>query len=76
MSPQTGMTDPTQQMLFKIMPIMFTFIMAQYAVGLLIYWTWSSFITIIQQYIMMRRFKVDNPIDQFLNRFSTRPQAG
>jgi YidC/Oxa1 family membrane protein insertase len=73
MSPQTGMTDPTQQMLFKIMPIFFTFIMAQYAVGLLIYWTWSSFITIIQQYIMMRRFKVDNPIDQFLHRFSRAP---
>jgi YidC/Oxa1 family membrane protein insertase len=75
MSPQTGMTDPTQQMLFKVMPIMFTFIMAQYAVGLLIYWTWSSFITIVQQYIMMRRFKVDNPIDQFFHRFS-RAQAG
>jgi len=73
MSPQTGMTDPTQQTLLKLMPIFFTFIMAQYAVGLLIYWTWSSFITIIQQYIMMRRFKVDNPIDQFLHRFSRAP---
>ena len=33
MSPQTGI-DPTQQMLFKLMPIFFTFILAQYAVGL------------------------------------------
>jgi YidC/Oxa1 family membrane protein insertase len=73
MSPQTGI-DPTQQMIFKFMPIMFTFIMAQYAVGLLIYWTWSSLITIIQQYIMMRRFKVDNPIDDFLHRFTARAQ--
>jgi YidC/Oxa1 family membrane protein insertase len=71
MTPQTGI-DPTQQMIFKFMPIMFTFILAQYAVGLLIYWTWSSFITIFQQYIMMRRFKVDNPIDDFLARFSAR----
>jgi len=68
MSPQTGI-DPTQQMLFKLMPIFFTFILAQYAVGLLIYWTWSSLITIVQQYLMMRRFKVDNPIDDFINRF-------
>jgi YidC/Oxa1 family membrane protein insertase len=71
MSPQQG-TDPTQQMIFKFMPIMFTFILAQYAVGLLIYWTWSSVITIAQQYVMMRRFKVENPIDSFLARFSAK----
>jgi YidC/Oxa1 family membrane protein insertase len=73
MTPQTGI-DPTQQMIFKFMPIMFTFILAQYAVGLLIYWTWSSLITILQQYVMMRRFKVDNPIDEFLRRFSARAE--
>jgi YidC/Oxa1 family membrane protein insertase len=70
MSPQQG-TDPTQQMIFRFMPIMFTFILAQYAVGLLIYWTWSSVITIAQQYVMMRRFKVENPIDNFIARFSS-----
>ena len=74
MSPQTGI-DPTQQMLFKLMPIFFTFILAQYAVGLLIYWTWSSLITIAQQYLMMRRFKVDNPIDDFIDRFRGRREA-
>jgi YidC/Oxa1 family membrane protein insertase len=74
MSPQTGI-DPTQQMLFKLMPILFTFILAQYAVGLLIYWTWSSLITIVQQYVMMRRFKVDNPIDDFIGRFSAKREA-
>jgi YidC/Oxa1 family membrane protein insertase len=74
MTPQTGI-DPTQQMLFKLMPIMFTFILAQYAVGLLIYWTWSGLITILQQYVMMRRFKVDNPIDDFLGRFSAKPET-
>ena len=74
MTPQTGI-DPTQQLIFKFMPIMFTFILAQYSVGLLIYWTWSSLITILQQYLMMRRFKVDNPIDDFLGRFSTKAGA-
>jgi YidC/Oxa1 family membrane protein insertase len=49
--------------------------MAQYAVGLLIYWTWSSLITIVQQYVLMRRFKVDNPIDSFIGRFATRTQG-
>ena len=75
MTPMTGV-DPTQQALMKFMPLMFTFIMAQYSVGLLIYWTWSSLITILQQYIMMRRFKVDNPIDDLLRRFTAKPEAG
>jgi YidC/Oxa1 family membrane protein insertase len=75
MTPMTGV-DPTQQALMKFMPIMFTFIMAQYSVGLLIYWTWSSLITILQQYIMMRRFKVDNPIDDLLRRLTAKPEAG
>jgi YidC/Oxa1 family membrane protein insertase len=75
MTPMTGV-DPTQQALMKFMPLMFTFIMAQYSVGLLIYWTWSSVITILQQYIMMRRFKVDNPIDSFFRRFAVKPEAG
>ena len=72
MAPQQGI-DPTQQAIFRFMPLMFTFILAQYAVGLLIYWTWSSIITLLQQYLMMRRHKVENPIDQFFARF--RPKA-
>ncbi len=72
MSPTTGM-DPTQQAMMKFMPLMFVFILAQYSVGLLIYWTWSSLITVIQQYLMMRRFKVENPIDDFFARFHAKP---
>ena len=74
MSPQTGM-DPTQQAMMKFMPLMFVFILAQYSVGLLIYWTWSSLITVIQQYLMMRRFKVENPIDDFFARFHAKPET-
>ena len=62
--------DPVQQKIFQFMPIMFTFIMAPFAVGLLIYWTWSNILTILQQYVIMRRFKVDNPIDNLIARFS------
>ncbi|HEY1878628.1 MAG TPA: membrane protein insertase YidC [Caulobacteraceae bacterium] len=71
MTPMQGM-DPTQQTMYRFMPLIFTFIMAQYAVGLLIYWTWSSLITILQQYLLMRRFKVDNPIDDFFGRFGAK----
>lgn len=67
--------DPMQQRIFQLMPIMFTFIMAPFAVGLLIYWTWSNVLSILQQYVMMRRFKVDNPIDSFLARFGGKAKA-
>jgi YidC/Oxa1 family membrane protein insertase len=66
--------DPVQQKIFQFMPVMFTFIMAPFAVGLLIYWTWSNVLTIIQQYIIMRRFKVDNPIDQIISKLTGKPR--
>ena len=73
MSPPAG--DPAQQRVFQLMPILFTFIMAPFAVGLLIYWSWSNVLTILQQYVIMRRFKVDNPIDRILGRITGRPRA-
>jgi YidC/Oxa1 family membrane protein insertase len=68
--------DPTQQKIFQLMPIIFTFIMAPFAAGLLIYWTWSNVLTSIQQYVIMRRFKVDNPIDQLIARITGKKSAG
>ncbi|HYD44148.1 MAG TPA: membrane protein insertase YidC [Phenylobacterium sp.] len=61
--------DPMQQRIFQLMPIMFTFIMAPFAAGLIIYWTWNNVLSIVQQYIIMHRYKVENPIDNFLARF-------
>ena len=66
--------DPVQQKIFQFMPIMFTFIMAPFAVGLLIYWSWSNILTILQQYLIMRRFKVDNPIDQIIAKVTGKPR--
>jgi len=73
MSPPAG--DPVQQKIFQFMPLMFTFIMAPFAVGLLIYWTWSNVISILQQYVIMRRFKVDNPIDQIIRKLTGKGEA-
>jgi YidC/Oxa1 family membrane protein insertase len=74
MSPPAG--DPAQQRIFQFMPLIFMFIMAPFAVGLLIYWTWSNCLTTIQQYVMMRRFKVDNPIDRTLARLTGKASPG
>ena len=41
--------DPTQAQIFAIMPWVFMFIMAPYAVGLLLYWITNNIITIAQQ---------------------------
>jgi YidC/Oxa1 family membrane protein insertase len=67
--------DPMQQRMFQLMPILFTFIMAQFAIGLLVYYTWSNLLTAMQQYVIMRRFKVDNPIDQLIGRLRGRAKA-
>ena len=72
MSPPAG--DPAQQRIFQLMPIFFTFSLSQFTVGLIIYWCWSNTLGILQQYVIMHRFKVDNPIDSFIGRF-TRPKA-
>jgi YidC/Oxa1 family membrane protein insertase len=50
------------------MPWLFMIVLAQSAVGLVIYWSFSSVFTLVQQYVLMRRFKVDNPLDQFVAR--------
>ena len=61
--------DPMQRRIFGLMPIVFTFIMAPFAAGLLLYWAWNNILSIIQQYVIMHRFKADNPIDTFIDRY-------
>ena len=75
MSPPAGV-DPAQKMMFQLMPIMFTFIMAQFTVGLLIYWCWNNVLSILQQYLIMHRLKVENPIDSFIGAFAKPRPAG
>jgi YidC/Oxa1 family membrane protein insertase len=37
------------------MPIMFTFLLAQFPAGLVIYWTWNNLLSICQQWAIMKR---------------------
>ncbi len=48
-------TDPTQAKIFFWMPIIFTFLLATFPAGLVIYWTWNNFLTILQQAFIMKR---------------------
>ncbi|WP_455478099.1 membrane protein insertase YidC [Bartonella sp. B10] len=47
--------DQTQAVVFTWMPIIFTFMLASFPVGLVIYWAWNNILSIIQQGIMMKR---------------------
>ena len=75
MSPQTQGIDPAQRQIFRLMPIMITFFMAHVAAGLLIYWVWSTMLTIVQQYVIMHRHGTENPIDTFLAKLRGREPA-
>jgi len=41
--------DPVQQAMFQWMPLMFTFLLASFPAGLVIYWAWSNTLSIAQQ---------------------------
>jgi len=72
----TQMPDPVQRRIFSLMPIVFTFIMAPFASGLLIYWVWSNILTVAQQYLLMRQMGVSNPIDTMLGKvMKTKPKS-
>ena len=47
--------DPVQAKIFNFLPIIFTFMLARFPVGLVIYWAWNNSLSILQQYIIMRR---------------------
>lgn len=64
--------DPVQRQIFAFMPFVFTFIMAPFAAGLLVYWAWNNILSILQQYVIMHRFKAENPIDTLLSRINAR----
>ncbi len=54
LNPQTSM-DPTQQKVMSFLPIIFTFIMAGFSSGLVLYWTWNNLLSIAQQSFIMKR---------------------
>jgi len=47
--------DPTQAMIFNWMPVIFTFMLASFPAGLVIYWAWNNTLSVIQQSVIMRK---------------------
>ncbi|QND74502.1 membrane protein insertase YidC [Tardiphaga robiniae] len=47
--------DPTQKMIFDWMPLIFTFMLAGFPAGLVIYWAWNNTLSVLQQAYIMNR---------------------
>jgi YidC/Oxa1 family membrane protein insertase len=47
--------DPTQKMIFDWMPLIFTFMLASFPAGLVIYWAWNNLLSVIQQGAIMQK---------------------
>lgn len=69
--------DPTQAMLFTWMPIVFTFMMAAFPAGLVIYWSWNNLLSILQQSLIMKKHGVKVELfDNLKSTFAKKPKAG
>ena len=60
--------DPVQQQVFNWMPVMFTFLLASFPAGLVIYWAWNNVLSLAQQWFIMKRQGVDVPLMENLKR--------
>lgn len=47
--------DPVQAKVFQFMPLFFTFLLATFPAGLVIYWTWNNLLSMAQQWYIMKR---------------------
>ncbi|HEY3777421.1 MAG TPA: membrane protein insertase YidC [Rhizomicrobium sp.] len=77
--------DPIQARMFTFMPLIFTFMLATFPAGLVIYWTCNNLLSTTQQFVMMKRqgvevhFFKNLKVPAFLKRLGTpgaRAEAG
>ncbi len=47
--------DPIQAKVFMFLPLIFTFLLAQFPAGLVIYWAWNNTLSIGQQWMIMKK---------------------
>ncbi|HVY85843.1 MAG TPA: membrane protein insertase YidC [Caulobacterales bacterium] len=69
-------TDPTQAQVIRMLPLIFTFVFAGLPAGLVIYYSWSNCLTVLQQYVITRRQGQKTQFDEFLEkRFGKQAQS-
>ncbi|MCC7259613.1 MAG: membrane protein insertase YidC [Alphaproteobacteria bacterium] len=54
-------TDPTQEKIMRLLPLMFLFMFAHFPAGLIIYWAWNTGLSVVQQYAITRLYAKKKP---------------
>lgn len=49
--------DPMQAKMMMFLPVVFTFMLASFPAGLVIYWVWNNVLSIAQQYVIIKRME-------------------
>jgi YidC/Oxa1 family membrane protein insertase len=68
--------DPIQAKLFQYMPIIFTFMLASFPAGLVIYWSWNNLLSIGQQWYIQRGATVSKPGNAVAAVAAAKPKNG
>ena len=68
--------DPVQQKMFDWMPVFFTFLLAGFPAGLVIYWAWNNLLSVIQQSVIMSRQGVEIPLLENLGFKNNKAKGG
>ena len=55
LNPQSG--DPTQARIMKLFPLVFLFMFSSFPSGLVLYWSWSNILSILQQIIIKQIYR-------------------
>jgi len=50
----TNFQDPMQEKVFRFLPLIFTFMMATFPAGLVLYWTVNNILSVLQQWLINR----------------------
>ncbi|HWJ88249.1 MAG TPA: membrane protein insertase YidC [Pelagibacterium sp.] len=68
--------DPAQAIIFNWMPVIFTFMLGSFPAGLVIYWAWNNFLSVVQQWFIMRRHGVTvDLLGNIKSSFKRKPKA-
>jgi membrane protein insertase Oxa1/YidC/SpoIIIJ len=68
--------DPMQAKIMMSLPFVFTFILAGFPAGLVIYWAWNNTLSIAQQWVIMKRAAAAGAPGTHDNNKKTTPSQG
>ncbi|MCC6737257.1 MAG: membrane protein insertase YidC [Bauldia sp.] len=68
-------TPGTPRWIFSLLPVVFTFMLSSFPAGLVIYWAWNNFLSVLQQGFIMRRNGVEvNLLGNIRSTFRRKPK--